>query len=196
MRGRPSPQEGLRRRRDVLSGTRRYDRRVLDHLSIQCSDIAASDGVLRRGARRPRRRAGDALRRRHRATASTRSRPSGSARSTTASPTARSHIAFVAADRAAVRAWFDAAVSRWRGGAARAARLARVPPDLLRRVRPRPRRQQRRGGLSLARVALLPRTGFENRPEVAGFSRENRGGHPGSAAVVAASATGTGVGWS
>ena len=62
-----------------------------------------------------------------------------------------SHIAFEAADRAAVRAFFDAAVARRRRGAARAAGLARVPPELLRRVRARPRRQQRRGRLPPAR---------------------------------------------
>ena len=46
-----------------------------------------------------------------------------------------SHIAFSAPDRAAVRAFFDAAVGGRRRGAPRAAGVARVPPDLLRRVR-------------------------------------------------------------
>ena len=48
--------------------------------------------------------------------------------------------------RGAVRAFFDAAVAR-RRGPARAPLLAGVPRPLLRRLRPRPRRQQRRGRL-------------------------------------------------
>ena len=43
-----------------------------------------------------------------------------------------SHIAFQAPDRAVVRAFFDAAVGG-RRGAPRAPRVARVPPELLRR---------------------------------------------------------------
>ena len=56
------------------------------------------------------------------------------------------HIAFVA-PTAAVRAFLRRGRRR-RRGAPRAAGVARVPPGLLRRVRPRPRRQQRRSRLS------------------------------------------------
>ena len=63
------------------------------------------------------------------------------------------HIAFTAPDRAAVTAFRDAAVAAGRGGAARTARLPRVPPDVLRCVRARSRRQQRRGRLSRAGVS-------------------------------------------
>ena len=64
-----------------------------------------------------------------------------------------SHIAFKAADRAAVRAFFDAAVT---AGAEvlHEPRVARVPRRLLRRVRARPRRQQCRGRLPQARADL------------------------------------------
>ena len=62
-------------------------------------------------------------------------------------PNREIHVAFEAADAAAVRAFFEAAKETGRRGAARAADLAGVPRPLLRRVRPRPRRQQRRGGL-------------------------------------------------
>ena len=110
MRGRPSPQEGLRRRRDVLSGTRRYDRRVLDHLSIQCSDIAAAtafyDAVLPTIGGGPVMRFGDFT------GYGVDQKPSfWIGPLTTGEPNREVHIAFVAADRAAVRAWFDAAVA-------------------------------------------------------------------------------------
>ena len=47
-----------------------------------------------------------------------------------------SHIAFTAGDRAAVRAFFDAAVSARRRSPARAPRLARVSRELFRRFCP------------------------------------------------------------
>ena len=65
-----------------------------------------------------------------------------------------SHIAFTAANRVEVRAFFDAAVAAGCRGDVRAEGMARVPPALLRSVRARSRRQQRRGGLSLPRVRL------------------------------------------
>ena len=55
------------------------------------------------------------------------------------------HIAFTAPSRDAVQAFRDAAVELGLRGAARAEGVARVPPRLLRRLRARPRRQQRRG---------------------------------------------------
>ena len=62
------------------------------------------------------------------------------------------HIAFTCDDRATVDAFHAAALAagrhrQRRGGPARA-----LPPDVLRRVRPRSRRQQRRGGLSQRRL--------------------------------------------
>ena len=68
---------------------------------------------------------------------------------TTGEPNREIHVAFAAADRAAVRAFFDAS-------AARAAGVARVPPELLRRLRARPRRQQRRGLQPHGRLAREP----------------------------------------
>ena len=64
-----------------------------------------------------------------------------------------SHIAFAAPDRAAVRAFFAAATAAGAEVLHEPRVLARVPPDLLRRLRARPRREQRRGGLPHARVA-------------------------------------------
>ncbi len=62
-------------------------------------------------------------------------------------PNREIHVAFVAKDAAAVRAFFDAAVSQ----GAEVLHEPRFWPEyhdgLLRRVRPRPGRQQRRGGL-------------------------------------------------
>ena len=72
------------------------------------------------------------------------------AEGTTNRPT---HHCFTASSRADVDAFFAAAVAARRRGAARAARLARVPPQLLRRVRARPRRQQRRGRLPPPRMS-------------------------------------------
>ena len=93
------------------TGPRRpYDRRMLDHLSIQCADVAAGaafyDTVLAPlgGGRIMDFGDGHRLRRRPEA------RRSGSARSTDDGLNRESHIAFVAPDRAAVRAFFDAAV--------------------------------------------------------------------------------------
>ena len=62
-----------------------------------------------------------------------------------------SHIAFAAADRAAVRAFFDAAVGTGAEVLHEPRGVAGVPPELLRSVRARPGRQQRRGGLPPAR---------------------------------------------
>ena len=68
------------------------------------------------------------------------------------------HVAFASPDRATVDAFHAAALAAGGqdNGAARAA--AAVPPDLLRRVRARPRGQQRRGGLAPAGVSRYPRT--------------------------------------
>ena len=63
-----------------------------------------------------------------------------------------SHIAFAAPDRAAVQGVLRRRGRHWRLAAARAARVARVPPQLLRRVRARPGRQQRRSRLPHARI--------------------------------------------
>ena len=63
-----------------------------------------------------------------------------------------SHLAFTAPDRAAVQAFFDAAVANGAEVLHEPRRLARVPRALLRRVRPRPRRQQRRSRLSHPRL--------------------------------------------
>ena len=63
-------------------------------------------------------------------------------------PNREVHIAFVASSADAVRAFHDAAVLAGRRGPPRAPPLARVPRPLLRRLRPRPRRQQRRGCVS------------------------------------------------
>ena len=66
-----------------------------------------------------------------------------------------SHIAFEAADRADRARLLRRCRRRGCGGAPRTARVARVPRALLRRVRPRPRRQQRRSGLPPARVNVV-----------------------------------------
>ena len=55
------------------------------------------------------------------------------------------HVAFAAQDRATVDAGLRGGPRDGRGGPARATGVARVPRDLLRRLRPRSRRQQRRG---------------------------------------------------
>ena len=88
-------------------------RAVLDHVSIQCADVGASCRVLRHGARAARVELGCmdfgevlgygvgvsvVLAR----------------AATTGEPNREIHIAFEAADRAAVRAFFDAAVARGR----------------------------------------------------------------------------------
>ena len=65
------------------------------------------------------------------------------------------HIAFTAPSREAVQAFRDAAVAPRGRGAARAEGVARVPPRLLRRLRARPRRQQRRGRAPHLRVGAL-----------------------------------------
>jgi catechol 2,3-dioxygenase-like lactoylglutathione lyase family enzyme len=55
------------------------------------------------------------------------------------------HLAFPAGDDATVRAFHAAALAGGYEDHRRARRAPRVPPGLLRRVRPRPRRAQRRG---------------------------------------------------
>ena len=78
-----------------------------------------------------------------------------------AGPATDVHVAFAAPDRASVRAWFDAAVATGAEVIQAAPPLPRVPPDLLRRLRPRPRRQQRRSrlppprGMTRSSVQLL-----------------------------------------
>ena len=68
------------------------------------------------------------------------------------------HVAFACADRATVDAVLRGR-DRRRRNRQRPARPPRaLPPDLLRRLRPRPRREQRRGRLPRARLAMAPRT--------------------------------------
>ena len=62
-------------------------------------------------------------------------------------PNREIHVAFQAADAAAVRAFFEAAKELGAEVLHEPRHLAGVPRPLLRRLRPRPRRQQRRGGL-------------------------------------------------
>ena len=73
-------------------------------------------------------------------------------------PNREMHLAFTAPDAATVRAFHAAALERRRGVAARATPVAGVPRRLLRRLRPRPGRQQRRGRLSLRRCLRSRRT--------------------------------------
>ena len=61
--------------------------------------------------------------------------------------TTGAHIAFCASDAGSVRRWHDRRGGPWRQGHRAARRAARVQRLLLRRVRPRPRREQRRGRL-------------------------------------------------
>ena len=80
-----------------------------------------------------------------------------------AGPNREIHVAFQAADHDAVQAFYDAALALGRRVAARAAAVAGVPPRLFRRLRPRPRRQQRRsrlprrcaGGLVAERLGVV-----------------------------------------
>ena len=120
---------------------------MLDHVGIQCADLARQRGVLRHRARAARRGADDGLRRRDRLRHP--AHPDFWIGAFDSGEGFReSHIAFSRTDRATVvRAFFDAAVGRRRRGPPRAPRVARVPRALLRRVRPRPRRQQRRSRL-------------------------------------------------
>ena len=76
-----------------------------------------------------------------------------------AGPNREVHFAFQAADTDAVQAFYDAALEAGRRVAARAAAVAGVSPRLLRRLRPRPRRQQHRGGLPRRAAAGLNRPG-------------------------------------
>src|ERR1700730_10449487 len=126
---------------------------MIDHVSIQCADVAASavfyDAVLA---------------------------PLGGARladfgevigfgvapipdfwlgpRTTGEGFRESHIAFTARDREAVRAFRAAAEGAGSRGPARAAPLAGVPPQLLRNVRARSGWQQCRSGVSCPRKGL------------------------------------------
>ena len=84
---------------------------MLDHVSIQCSDIAASaafyDAVLAPAGRR----SGHGVRPPSTGYGAGASPTSGSARSETAGTFRESHLAFAAPDRDAVRAFFEAAVA-------------------------------------------------------------------------------------
>ena len=64
------------------------------------------------------------------------------------------HVAFHAKDHDAVQAFYDTALETRRRVTACAAGVAGVPPRLLRRVRPRPGRQQRRSGVSRRSTAV------------------------------------------
>ena len=64
-----------------------------------------------------------------------------------------SHIAFSAPDRDAVRAFFAAAIAAG-AEALHEPRVAGIPSQLLRRLRARPRRQQRRGCVPHAGVTF------------------------------------------
>lgn len=68
-----------------------------------------------------------------------------------------SHIAFAALDRAAVRAFYEAAVSTGPDVLHEPRLWPEVPPQLLRRIRPRSRWQQRRGRLPQRRIGLRRR---------------------------------------
>ncbi len=72
-------------------------------------------------------------------------------------PNREVHVAFHAKDHDAVQAFYDTALKLGRRVAARAAVVARVPPRLLRRVRPRPGRQQRRSGVPRRSAAVTAR---------------------------------------
>ena len=151
---------------------------MLDHLSIQCDDYAGEPGVLRRGAGAARRHAHHGFRDVRRIRGRRQARLLDLGAYDRRRRTARCHVAFVAPDRAAVRAFFDAAVATRRRSAARAEGLARVPPELLRRVRARSRRQQRRGRVSSARSDAGRRAGRDRSrsaaPDVGGPAGEYR----------------------
>ena len=67
-----------------------------------------------------------------------------------AGPNREVHVAFAAKDAEAVQAFYRTALSL--GAAARAAAVAGVPRQLLRRVCARPRREQRRGRIPRRRT--------------------------------------------
>ena len=69
-----------------------------------------------------------------------------------AGPNREVHIAFAAKDAESVQAFFRTALALGRA-AARAAAVAGVPREVLRRVRQGPGRQQRRGGVPRRRAA-------------------------------------------
>ena len=121
---------------------------MIDHFGINCSDLAASaafyDKVLGTLGLHP----AHGLRGGRSATAPT-SRTSGSATFEGRSgPNREIHVAFARPPTPShVRAFHAAATELGAEVAARAADLAGVPRALLRRVRARPRRQQRRGRL-------------------------------------------------
>lgn len=66
--------------------------------------------------------------------------------------TLKVHLAFTARNRDEVRRFHAAALARRRQGQRRAGPSPAVPPELLRRLRDRPRRAQHRGGLPPAGV--------------------------------------------
>ena len=121
---------------------------MIDHFGINCADLEAAktfyDKVL--GTLGHRRR--DGLRRgrrlRHRRHAGLLDQRASRAWG----PTARCTSPSAAESADQVQAFHAAADGARRRDAARAAAVAGVPRALLRRLRPRPRRQQRRGGLS------------------------------------------------
>ena len=125
------------------------DRRMIDHLGINCSDLAAVGRVLRQGARRPRLHAGSSTSGGASATAPTKPdfwigrQPADGPAS---GPNREIHVAFSAGRRRRPRVLRRGRVAG-RRGPPRAAALPGVPRPLLRRLRPRPGRQQRRGGL-------------------------------------------------
>ena len=119
---------------------------MLDHLSIQCADLAASaafyDAVLVPIGGQRIVDFGEVI------GYGTPPRPDfWIGAQSTGDGFRESHIAFVAPSRKAVRAFVEAAVATGAEVLHAAARLPRVPPELLRGVRPGPRRQQRGGGL-------------------------------------------------
>ena len=71
-------------------------------------------------------------------------------------PNREIHVAFVAEDAAAVRAFFEAAKSLGAEVLHEPRFWPDVPRRLLRRVRPRPGRQQRRGGLPHGQAGRRP----------------------------------------
>ena len=72
-------------------------------------------------------------------------------------PNREVHVAFHAKDHDAVQAFYDTALRTRRRIVARTTAVAGVSPRLLRRVRARPRRQQRRSGLPRRTAAVTAR---------------------------------------
>ena len=167
-----------------------HDGAMIDHLAIQCSDVTKSiafyDAVLAPLGGSRVMDFGDGRRFRCRPEPGILGRPA-----VTGEGFRESHIAFHAADRAAVRVLLRRRRGAGGRGAARAPALARVPPWLLRRLRPRSRRQQRRGRLPPSRVEPASR-----KPSSAGDASPRRegqlrgrvrpGGSPGGVQTVSA----------